>query len=155
MPLGIYGGRADIMGKIAPEGPVYQAGTLSGNPLAVAAGLATVRKLVPAVYQRLETAGPAPGDRHQGRHRSHGRRCPHRPAGVGLHHLFHLLPVTDFTSAKRADAARFGRFFHGLLDRGVYLVPAQLEAAFISAAHTEADIDAFVGAAEAAFRDAL
>ncbi len=152
LPLGIYGGRADIMGKIAPEGPVYQAGTLSGNPLAVAAGLATVRKLTPALYQRLETLG---------QRLESGVVAAIARTGVAAHIVrmgsaftifFTRDPVVDFASAKRADAAVFGRFFHALLDRGVYLVPAQLEAAFISAAHTEADIDAFVTATEDAFR---
>jgi glutamate-1-semialdehyde 2,1-aminomutase len=153
LPLGLYGGRADIMAKIAPEGPVYQAGTLSGNPLAVAAGLATVRKLVPALYQRLELLG---------QRLEKGVKAAIDRTGIDAHIVrlgsaftifFTKLPVTDFATAKRADAAKFGRFFHGLLDRGVYLVPAQLEAGFISAAHTEADIDQFIAAAEGAFGD--
>jgi glutamate-1-semialdehyde 2,1-aminomutase len=158
LPLGVYGGRADIMARIAPEGPVYQAGTLSGNPLAVAAGLATVRKLTPALYERLEQLG---------RRLEEGitRAITRLAAPVHLVRLgsaftlfFGTHPVVDFASAKRCDAARFGRFFHALLDRGVYLVPAQLEAAFVSAAHSEGDIDAAVGAFEealaAVFRDA-
>jgi glutamate-1-semialdehyde 2,1-aminomutase len=146
LPLGVYGGRADILAKIAPDGPVYQAGTLSGNPLAVAAGLATLRKLTPALYQRLE---------HLGQRLEAGVTAALTRAA--LQAQFHRLgsaftlfftpdPVIDFASAKRSDMARFGRFFHALLDRGVYLVPAQLEAAFISAAHTEADIDTFLKA---------
>jgi glutamate-1-semialdehyde 2,1-aminomutase len=154
LPLGVYGGRTDVMAKIAPEGPVYQAGTLSGNPLAVAAGLATLRKLGPAAYERLEVLG---------RRLEAGVRDAIARAGadaqiVRLGSAFTIFftrePVTDFASAKRADAARFGRFFHGLLSRGVYLPPAQLEAGFVSLAHAEADIDAFVAATESALRDA-
>jgi glutamate-1-semialdehyde 2,1-aminomutase len=146
LPLGVYGGRADILAKVAPDGPVYQAGTLSGNPLAVAAGLATVRKLTPALYQRLEQLG----QRLEAGVRAAMDRAALKAQFHRLGSAFTLFftpdPVTDFASAKRSDMARFGRFFHALLDRGVYLVPAQLEAAFISAAHTEADIDTFVKA---------
>ncbi|HEY0705292.1 MAG TPA: glutamate-1-semialdehyde 2,1-aminomutase, partial [Polyangia bacterium] len=151
LPLGVYGGRADIMGKIAPEGPVYQAGTLSGNPLAVAAGLATIQKLTPALYDRLEQLG---------QRLEAGIKAAIAKTGIAAHIVrmgsaftifFTTEPVTDFASAKRSDSARFGKFFHGLLDRGVYLVPAQLEAAFISAVHTEADIDAFIAAAAETF----
>jgi glutamate-1-semialdehyde 2,1-aminomutase len=151
LPLGVYGGRADIMGKIAPEGPVYQAGTLSGNPLAVAAGLATIKKLTPALYERLERLG---------QRLEAGVKAAITKTGIAAHIVrmgsaftifFTRDAVFDFASAKRSDSARFGKFFHALLDRGVYLVPAQLEAAFISAAHTDADIDAFVAAVEGAF----
>ena len=154
LPLGVYGGRADIMAKIAPEGPVYQAGTLSGNPLAVAAGLATLHKLTPSVYDRLEKLG---------QRLEAGIKAAIARTGIAAHIVrmgsaftifFTRDEVFDFASAKQADSARFGKFFHALLDRGVYLVPAQLEAAFISAAHTEQDIDTFVAAAEAAFCDA-
>ena len=154
LPLGVYGGRADVMGKIAPEGPVYQAGTLSGNPLAVAAGMATVGKLVPALYDRLEALGKRLEAGVKDAIARTGAVAHIVRLGSAFTIFFTKEEVVDFASAKRADAARFGRFFHGLLDRGVYLVPAQLEAAFISAAHTEADIDHFVGACEGAFRDA-
>jgi glutamate-1-semialdehyde 2,1-aminomutase len=145
MPLGVYGGRADVMGAIAPDGPVYQAGTLSGNPLAMAAGLATVRKLDDAAYARLEALGKRLED---------GLRGPAAKAKARLQRLgsaftlfFTDQPVTDFASAKRADSARYARFFHAMLDRGIYLPPAQLEAGFISLAHTEADVDTFLTAA--------
>jgi glutamate-1-semialdehyde 2,1-aminomutase len=150
LPLGVYGGRADVMSRIAPEGPVYQAGTLSGNPLAVAAGLATLRKLGTRVYERLEVLGKrleAGLNEAISRTRTVARV---QRLGSAFTLFFNGEPVTDFASAKRSDSARFGRFFHQMLDRGVYLPPAQLEAGFISAAHTEADIDAFVSAAEAA-----
>lgn len=155
LPLGVYGGRADIMGKIAPEGPVYQAGTLSGNPLAVAAGLATLRHLTPEAYDRLEALGQR---LEAGLNDVISRLdAPVRVQRLGSAFtvFFTLEPVVDFASAKRADAIRFGRFFHGLLDRGVYLVPAQLEAGFLSLAHTEDDVDAFVTAAEGALGEAI
>ena len=89
-------------------------------------------------------------------HRAHRRAARVAAAGVGVHPVFHATrPVTDFASAKRADTARFGRFFHELLDRGVYLPPAQLEAGFISAAHTENDIDAFIAAADPAMKASI
>ncbi len=150
LPLGVYGGRADVMAKVAPEGPVYQAGTLSGNPLAMAAGRATLRKLDGAAYARLESLG---------RRLEHGLQRAVAEAGAvacvqrvgSVFTLFFTAgPVTDFVSAKAADSARYGRFFHAMLDRGVYLPPAQLEAAFLSLAHTEADVDAFVDAARQA-----
>jgi glutamate-1-semialdehyde 2,1-aminomutase len=147
MPLGVYGGRLEIMGAVAPDGPVYQAGTLSGNPLAMAAGLATLRKLDEAAYGRLEGLG---------RRLEEGLRAAVTAAGGGatvqrVGSAFTLFftddPVTDFVTAKRADSARYARFFQIMLDRGVYLPPAQLEAAFLSLAHSEADVDAFLAAA--------
>src|SRR2546430_5963992 len=150
MPLGVYGGRADVMASIAPEGPVCQAGTLSGSPVAIAAGLATLRKLDEAAYARLEALG---------RRLEEGLGKTAAEAGARLQRVgsaFTLFftpdPVTDFASAKRSDSARYGRFFHAMLDRGVYLPPAQLEAGFLSLAHGEADVDAFVVAAGEALR---
>jgi glutamate-1-semialdehyde 2,1-aminomutase len=153
LPLGVYGGRADVMAKVAPDGPVYQAGTLSGNPLAVAAGLATIEKLTPAVYERLDGLGAR---------LEAGLGAAIAAAGAAAHVVrlgsaftvfFTAERVHDFASAKRADAGRFGRFFHAMLGRGVYLPPAQLEAGFLSAAHTDGDVDAAVTAAREALRD--
>jgi glutamate-1-semialdehyde 2,1-aminomutase len=146
LPLAAYGGRADIMRKIAPLGPVYQAGTLSGNPLAVAAGLAMVRHLVahPEVYSTLEkraaqlTAWTPPG-------------VTVNRVGSMFTFFFSADPVTDWTSAKRCDTARFGKFFHFLLERGVYFAPSQFEAGFVSAAHSEDDIRRTVEAAKEFF----
>ena len=125
LPVAAYGGRADIMSKIAPLGPVYQAGTLSGNPLAVAAGLAMLR-----------SPEGASGDL---RHGWKPRRAAHgvdAPAGITVNRVgsmftffFTREPVTDWESAKRCDTARFGEFFHFMLERGVYLAPSQFEAA--------------------------
>jgi len=135
LPLAAYGGRADIMNKIAPVGPIYQAGTLSGNPLAVGAGIAVLKYLMahPEVYEILEertaqlTADP--------------------PAGVTVNRVGSMFtffftdqPVTDWESAKRSDVARFAKYFHWMLDRGIYMAPSQFEAGFVSAAHSAEDI---------------
>jgi glutamate-1-semialdehyde 2,1-aminomutase len=142
LPVGAYGGRKDIMSKVAPAGPVYQAGTLSGNPLAVAAGLAMLRHLKthPEVYGQLEARARA--------------LCATPPAGVTVNRVGSMFtffftggPVTDWESAKRCDTARFGQFFRGMLERGVYLAPSQFESAFVSAAHTEEDIRQTIAAA--------
>jgi glutamate-1-semialdehyde 2,1-aminomutase len=147
LPVGAYGGRKDIMSKVAPAGPVYQAGTLSGNPLAVAAGLAMLRHLKahPEIYGQLEARTAA--------------LCAAAPAGVTVNRVGSMFtffftegPVTDWESAKRSDTARFGRFFRAMLERGVYLAPSQFEAAFVSAAHTEQDIAKTIEAAKEAFR---
>jgi glutamate-1-semialdehyde 2,1-aminomutase len=146
LPVGAYGGRKDIMSIVAPSGPVYQAGTLSGNPLAVAAGLAMLRHLKahPEVYGQLETRA--------------AELCGAAPAGVTVNRVGSMFtffftggPVTDYESAKRSDTARFGRFFRAMLDCGIYLAPSQFEAAFLSAAHSEEDIRKTVAAAREAF----
>ncbi len=142
LPLAAYGGRADVMSKVAPSGPVYQAGTLSGNPLAVAAGLAVVRHLRahPEIYPQIESRT--------------AQLCAAPPAGVTVNRVGSMFtffftdePVTDWDSAARSDKAKFGRFFHHMLERGVYLAPSQFEAGFVSAAHSEADIERTVSAA--------
>ncbi len=146
LPLAAYGGRADIMKKVAPVGPVYQAGTLSGNPMAVAAGLATLKHLMahPEIYETLEARA--------------AQLTAWVPPGVTVNRvgsMFTLFfspdPVTDWDSAKRCDTARFGKFFHFLLERGVYIAPSQFEAGFVSAAHSEEDIRATVDAVRAFF----
>lgn len=152
LPLGVYGGRSDVMASIAPEGPVYQAGTLSGNPLAMAAGLATLKKLDASAYERLEQLGRR---LEEGLNRAiAATNAPARVQRIGSAFTLFFTPdpVTDFASAKKADSARYGRFFHAMLDRGIYLPPAQLEAGFLSLAHTDADVDAFVVAAGEALR---
>ena len=146
LPLAAYGGRADIMQKVAPVGPIYQAGTLSGNPMAVAAGIAVLKYLIahPEVYDILEqrtaqlTANP--------------------PAGVTVNRVGSMFtffftdqPVTDWESAKRCDVARFGKYFHWMLDHGVYLAPSQFEAGFVSTAHSTQDIARTVQTAEEFF----
>ena len=142
LPMAAYGGRADIMSKIAPVGPIYQAGTLSGNPLAVAAGIAMLRYLQshPEVYETLE--------------QSAARLTAKPPEGVTVNRVGSMFtffftrdPVTDYESAKRSDTSRFRQFFHWMLDRGIYLAPSQFEAGFVSTAHSEGDIAETVRAA--------
>jgi glutamate-1-semialdehyde 2,1-aminomutase len=143
LPIAAYGGRADVMKKVAPVGNVYQAGTLSGNPLAVSAGLAMLRHLKanPDIYSRLDTAT--------------ARLCAQPPAGVTVNRIgsmftffFTETPVTDWESAKKCDVERFKRFFHHMLERGVYLAPSQFEAGFVSAAHDDDAIGATIAAAK-------
>ncbi len=135
LPIGAYGGRADIMSRVAPAGPIYQAGTLSGNPLAVAAGLAMLRYLKshPETYAQLETRTAA--------------ICAAAPPGTTVSRVgsmftifFTSEPVTNWESAKKSDTQRFGAFHRKMLERGIYLAPSQFEAAFVSAAHTEEDV---------------
>jgi glutamate-1-semialdehyde 2,1-aminomutase len=135
LPVGAFGGRKDIMSKVAPVGPVYQAGTLSGNPLAVAAGLAMLGHLKahPEVYSQLEARTAALCE-------AAGSGVTVNRAGSMFTLFFSDCPVTDYESAKRSDTARFARFFHAMLERGIYLPPSQFEAAFVSAAHSEGDI---------------
>jgi glutamate-1-semialdehyde 2,1-aminomutase len=153
LPVGAYGGRRDLMAKIAPEGPIYQAGTLSGNPLAVAAGIACLKELArPGAYERLEATSSALCDGIAAAAREASVPLTLNRVGSMWTAFFTGEPVFDYTSAKRADTQRFGRFFHALLDRGVYLPPSQFEAAFVSLAHSEADIDSAGAAAREVFR---
>lgn len=146
LPIAAYGGRADVMSKIAPSGPIYQAGTLSGNPLAVSAGLAMLRYLREhqEVYETLEQ-------------RTADLCAPAMP-GVTVNRVGSMFtffftdqPVTDWDSAKKSDTERFKAFFHHMLGRGVYLAPSQFEAGFVSNAHSAEDIKASVDAARAFF----
>jgi glutamate-1-semialdehyde 2,1-aminomutase len=147
LPVGAYGGRADIMSHIAPEGPVYQAGTLSGNPLAMAAGCAALDALQrPGTYERLDALGVRLQVGISRASQSSGIVMTFNRVGSMFTPFFCRGPVSDYASAKTSDTALFGRFFHALLRRGVYLPPAQFEAAFISLAHSESDIDETVRA---------
>lgn len=150
LPIAAYGGRHDIMSFVAPSGPIYQAGTLSGNPLAVGAGLAMLRHIQshPEIYDQLNEAT--------------GRLAACAPENVTVNRIgsmmtwfFTTSPVTDYDSAKLSDTARFGKFFHAMLERGIYLPPSQYEALFVSTAHSEVDIDRTVEAAEESFAIAL
>jgi glutamate-1-semialdehyde 2,1-aminomutase len=141
LPVGAYGGRRDLMAKIAPEGPIYQAGTLSGNPLAVAAGIACLRELAkPGAYERLEATSAALCEGIAAAAREASVPLTLNRVGSMWTAFFTADPVYDYASAKRADTQRFGRFFHALLDRGVYLPPSQFEAAFVSLAHGDAEV---------------
>ena len=153
LPVGAYGGRADIMNQIAPAGPIYQAGTLSGNPLAVSAGLATLRRIeLENPYKKLEALGARLEQGLMSAVREAGAPARLNRLGSMFTMFFTSEAVTDFASARTSDTQRFNRFFHSMLDQGIYLAPSQFEAAFISTAHTEADIDQTIEAARKALR---
>jgi len=148
LPMGAYGGRADVLRCVAPEGPVYQAGTLSGNPPAVAAGLAQLRELRRSnPYAKLDRLAGTLAEGLRGLGLTVNR------VGSMLTPFFTDAPVTDWKSASQADSNRFARFFHGMLQRGVYLPPSQYEAWFVGAAHTPELIRRTIRAAREAIRD--
>jgi glutamate-1-semialdehyde 2,1-aminomutase len=152
LPVGAYGGRADIMDRIAPAGPVYQAGTLSGNPLAVAAGFATLRRLKEErPYARLESLGARLERGLMDAISKSGIAARVNRVGSMFTLFFTNREVFDFDGAKTSDTQKFNRFFHSMLESGIYWPPSQFEAAFISAAHTEEDIDRTIAAATRAF----
>ncbi len=153
LPVGAFGGRADVMDHLAPLGPVYQAGTLSGNPIAMAAGIAALEELGKGkVYERLEASGARleAGMRHAAKSAKipvQFNRC-----GSMFCAYFTNGPVASLEDAMKSDRARFAKFFHGMLKEGIYLAPSQFEAGFISTAHSDRDIDATVRAASKIFR---
>lgn len=155
LPVGAYGGRRDIMQLVAPLGPVYQAGTLSGNPLAMAAGIATLDVLaaMPDAYARLESLGAQLERGLQDAARNAGIPLTVNRVGSMLTAFFTDCPVTDYVSAKAADTKRYAQFFHKMLEKGVYLPPSQFEAMFLSLAHTPEDIAATVACAAQAFAE--
>jgi glutamate-1-semialdehyde 2,1-aminomutase len=157
LPVGAFGGRESLMRRVAPEGPVYQAGTLSGNPLAMAAGLATVGHLRqnPGVYATLERLGARLEAGYRRLLDGRDDRLSWNRVGSMATLFFSAGPVTGWESASGADRDRFARYFHGMLELGIYLPPSPFEAAFISAAHTEADIDRTVDAAEEVLAEVL
>jgi glutamate-1-semialdehyde 2,1-aminomutase len=153
LPAAAYGGRRDLMARVAPEGDVYQAGTLSGNPLAVAAGLATLRRLEePGVYERLGERSTALTAGFAELAAEHGVDLSTCAEGGMFGFFFHRGPVTDFAEAKKAHAARFQRFFQTMLEGGIYLAPSAFEAGFVSLAHRPADIARTLEVARIAFQ---
>jgi len=153
-PLAAYGGRADLMRQIAPAGPIYQAGTLSGNPVAVSAGLATLEVLRDeGAYEQLEAVSAELADGLAKAASEAGLPLVVNRAGAMFTAFFSDQPVTDYTSAKRSDTARFGRFFHAMLGRGVYLPPSQFEAWFPSLSHGPREVRHTLGAAREAFAE--
>jgi len=147
LPVGSYGGKKEIMRQLAPVGPVYQAGTLSGNPLAVAAGLATLKALQqPGTYEALEAKGAYLERELTSLAQSRGRAVRFNRVGSMMTLFFTDRPVTDLVSAQTSDVAAFRDFFQGLLAQGVYLPPSQFEAWFVSLAHTEADLERTIAA---------
>jgi glutamate-1-semialdehyde 2,1-aminomutase len=153
LPVGAYGGRKEIMDLIAPLGPVYQAGTLSGNPLAVTAGLATLKQLrVRGVYKQLEDRSAALAKGVGEAAKKAGVPLRQTRVGSMLTAFFTPGPVVDWNTAKQSDTKRYGKFFHGMLEQGVYLAPSQFEASFLSTAHSVQDIEKTIKAAHAAFK---
>lgn len=152
LPVGAYGGSRDIMNNIAPAGPIYQAGTLSGNPLSMTAGLVTLRRLRDkSVYDRLEAASKRLCDGLADAADEMGVETVTNRVGSMWTSFFTDEPVIDWDSANKSDRQRYGRFFHAMLDEGVYLAPSQFEAGFVSLAHTDAVIDKTIEAARKAF----
>jgi glutamate-1-semialdehyde 2,1-aminomutase len=158
LPVGVFGGRREYMDMLSPLGPVYQAGTLSGNPLAMAAGLATIAYLqehAGEVYRRLEESARAVADGVAAEATKAGVPLTTNRVGAMWTWFFTTGPVTDYASAAKSDTAAFGRFHRAMLDRGVWLPPSQFEAAFLGTAHGQAEIEATVAAAREAFQDVL
>ncbi|HEU0036285.1 MAG TPA: glutamate-1-semialdehyde 2,1-aminomutase [Kofleriaceae bacterium] len=154
LPAAAFGGRAEIMQQLAPLGPVYQAGTLSGNPLAMAAGLKAMEILGrPGTYERLEQLGARLGDGLLAAAQAAGVPACMNRVGSMLTLFFCKGPVVDYETAKTADTKRFGSFFRSMRDRGVFLPPSQFEAMFVSLAHTDEDIGQILDAARAALVD--
>jgi len=152
LPVGAYGGTAEIMKWVAPEGPVYQAGTLSGNPLAVAAGIATLQALKkPGTYRKLEQMGAELQAGLQKAAADAGAAVQINRFGSMFTLFFTGSPVTDYRSAQTCDIGRHSRFFHAMLDRGVYMAPSQFEACFVSLAHSHRDIAATIRASRESF----
>jgi glutamate-1-semialdehyde 2,1-aminomutase len=148
LPVGAYGGRRDVMACVAPEGSVYQAGTLSGNPLAMAAGIAALKALGrPGVYEVLEARSQRLADGLAQAAAQSGIPVVFNRVGSMLGMFFNERPVTDFAEAKNCDLERFAAYYCRMLAEGIYLAPSQFEAGFVSLAHTEADIDQTVAAA--------
>ena len=156
MPVGAYGGRRDLMDQVSPDGPVYQAGTLSGNPLAMACGLATLEVLSePGVYERLEQTAGALADGLRRAAGERGAAVTINRAGSMLCAFFTARPVRDYESAAASDTETYARFFRGMLDRSIYMAPSQFEALFVSLVHGPDEIEATLGAASDALKDAL
>ena len=154
LPVGAFGGRCDIMRAIAPLGPVYQAGTLSGNPVAVAAGLATLKLVqVPGFYDRLAATTRAVCEGLARAAQEHGIAFSTASVGGMFGIFFRATPPASFTEAMQCDTETFNRFFHAMLAAGIYLAPSAYEAGFVSSAHGEAEVGRTVGAARKVFAD--
>lgn len=153
LPVGVYGGRRKIMEMIAPSGPVYQAGTLSGNPLAMTAGITTLRALqTPDVWEQMTTATRKLTQDISTIARTAGIPLQTNRVGTMFSVFFTETSVVDWSTAKTSDINRFAKYFHGMLQQGVYLAPSQFEAGFISAMHDEGVLDATIQAASAIFK---
>ncbi|MCF2493237.1 MULTISPECIES: glutamate-1-semialdehyde 2,1-aminomutase [Dyadobacter] len=157
MPVGAYGGRADIMNKVSPAGPVYQAGTLSGNPIAMAAGLTMLNYLNdhPEVYTQLEASGEKLSTGFKASMQKLGLNYTLNHIGSMYTLFFTDQPVTDFPSAKSSDLPLFGRYFHAMLDRGIYMGPSQFESMFLSTALEDKHLDKIITANEESLKEIL
>ncbi len=154
LPVGAYGGRQEIMQWIAPAGPVYQAGTLSGNPLAVTAGIETLKRLkAPGLYKKLDRQAAELAEGIGEAAKKAGVALTQTRVGSMLCGFFTKGPVVDWASAKQSDTQRYAKFFNRMLERGCYFAPSQFEAAFLSTAHTPADVEKTILAARAAFKN--
>jgi len=155
LPAAAYGGRRDLMAQVAPEGPVYQAGTLSGNPLAMAAGLAVLAELAkPGIYQKLEATSTQLAEGMLGIAREVGVEFTTVAAGGIFGFFFHPGPIQSFEDAKKAHAGRFKRFHQSMLEQGIYLAPSPFEIGFASLAHQPRDLDTMLEAARVAMQKA-
>src|SRR5581483_2746963 len=153
LPVGAYGGPKEIMRWVAPAGPVYQAGTLSGNPLAVTAGIETLKQLKkPGLYDKLNQLAAALAEGLGTAAKRAGVPLAQTRVGSMLGAFFTQGPVVDYASAKRSNTEAYAKFFHRMLNKGVYLAPSQFKAAFLSTAHTMKAIDQTIAAARTAFR---
>ena len=156
LPVGAYGGAKEIMKMIAPSGPVYQAGTLSGNPLAVTAGIETLKRLKkPGVYEQLEQRSAMLAEGLGKAAKKAGVPLAQTRVGSMMGAFFAPGPVVDWGSAKKSDTKVYAKFFHQMLDAGFYFAPSQFEATFMSLAHTPRDIERTIKAAEAAFKKSV
>lgn len=154
LPVGAYGGRRDIMEMVAPVGPMYQAGTLSGNPLAMTAGIETLRGIMePGVWDRLDAQGAKLMAGLDAAAKAAGISVSHSRAGTMFGLFFNRGPVTNWDSAAASDTARFARYFQGMLEHGVYVAPSQFEAGFLSTAHGDAEIEKTITAAAAVMEE--
>ena len=152
LPVGAYGGRREIMALVAPAGPMYQAGTLSGNPLAMTAGIETLKAIQePGVWAKLENTGAQLIDGLTGAAKKAGIPISTERVGTMFGLFFQPGPVVNWETAVQSDTKRFGRYFQAMLDKGVYLAPSQFEAGFISTAHGPTEIEATIAAAEQVF----
>jgi len=153
LPVGAYGGRKDIMAMIAPDGPVYQAGTLSGNPLAMAAGVATLKVLKePGFYEKLNGKAAAFASELAALAKKYSQDITLNRIGSIMTGFFTPGPVTDFDSAMKANTEQYGRYYREMLQQGIYLAPSQFEAAFVSAAHSQADLELALKMTESSFK---
>jgi glutamate-1-semialdehyde 2,1-aminomutase len=153
LPVGAYGGRAELMRLVAPAGPVYQAGTLSGNPLAMTAGLWSLTRLSKGLYKHLSDLGAQLADGLADAARRARVELQVNGIGSALTPFFTTTPVKNYQTALRADTAKYGKFFRGMLARGVYPPPSQFEAWFLSGAHTRRDVETTIKAAREAMKD--